>query len=544
MGQYIAGLYLRLSKDDGTDAESASIQTQKTMLTRYCRDNGISIYDYYIDDGFSGTNFNRPRFNDMLADIEANKINCVITKDLSRLGRNYLQTGMYIEVYFPEHGVRYISLNDGVDTLSSANMDITPFKNLINDMYAKDISKKIKSAIIARQKQGKYMGTKAPYGYLKDHNDHNHLIIDERYAPVVRRIFALAKEGLGISRIRRVLTADRIPRPAAVAYEQGFDYMDRNQYGNYLEDEENRYTWSNNSVRDILRNPVYAGHIAGQKRPKRSMKTDKRYRPGSEKYFVVENVHEPIIPPEEWELVQQLITSRRIERKNEKYDNIFSGLIKCGTCGYAMSASHANRRKRPEVIDCVTYTCNNYRTYGKEACSKHTLEARDLHDSVLADIRKHAKMALENDDKFIKSIINKLNLTSQKENKAANRELKKAKSRLSELDKLFAKLYEDRVAEKITERNYERLSANYEIEQTELENRIIELEAAMRKNKLELSNAEDFVDTIKEYAEITELTAPLLNTLIDKITVNEAEVVNGEKVQTIHIYYKFVGSLE
>ncbi|MGN0182453.1 MAG: recombinase family protein, partial [Candidatus Ornithomonoglobus sp.] len=442
MGQYIAGLYLRLSKDDGTDAESASIQTQKTMLTRYCRDNGISIYDYYIDDGFSGTNFNRPRFNDMLADIETNKINCVITKDLSRLGRNYLQTGMYIEVYFPEHGVRYISLNDGVDTLSSANMDITPFKNLINDMYAKDISKKIKSAIIARQKQGKYMGTKAPYGYLKDPNDHNHLIIDERYAPVVRRIFALAKEGMGIAKIRRVLTADKIPRPAAVAYEQGFDYMDRNQYGNYLEDEENRYTWSNNSVRDILRNPVYAGHIAGQKRPKRSMKTDKRYRPGSEKYFVVENVHEPIIPPEEWELVQQLITSRRIERKNEKYDNIFSGLIKCGTCGYAMSASHANRRKRPEVIDCITYTCSNYRTYGKEACSKHTLEARDLHDAVLADIRKHAKMALENDDRFIKSIINKLNLTSQKENKAANRELKKAKSRLSELDKLFAKLYD------------------------------------------------------------------------------------------------------
>jgi len=406
MGQYTAGLYLRLSKDDGTSQESASIQTQKTMLTRYCRDNGIIIYDYYIDDGYSGTNFDRPRFKNMLSDIEDGRINCVITKDLSRLGRNYLQTGMYIEVFFPEHGIRYISLNDGVDTLSSSNMDITPFKNLINDMYAKDISKKIKTAIIARQKQGKYMGVKAPYGYLKDPLDHNHLIVDERYAPVVRRIYALAKEGLGISKIRKILTDEKIPRPVAVAVKDGCTVRS-NQYGDYLDDEEKIYTWSNNSVRDILRSPVYAGHIAGQKRPKRTMKTDKRFRPGNDKYFVVKNVHEPIVDPDDWELVQRLITSRRKVRKpeNKKYDNIFSGLVKCGTCGYAMNPSAANRRKRPDVIDCMTFTCNNYRVFGKTACTSHTIEARDLHESVLDDIRRQAKIAVENEDEFIKSII-------------------------------------------------------------------------------------------------------------------------------------------
>ena len=201
MGQptvYNTALYLRLSKDDGTDAESSSIQTQKEMLTRYARDNGFVPFSIYCDDGFTGTNSNRPDFQRMLTDIENGKINCVITKDLSRLGRNYLETGGYTEIFFPSHGVRYIALTDGVDTERSATMDITPFKNLLNDMYAQDISKKVKSALLTRQKQGKFIGTKAPYGYIKDPADKNHLLIDERYAPIVRRIYKMAKDGMGI----------------------------------------------------------------------------------------------------------------------------------------------------------------------------------------------------------------------------------------------------------------------------------------------------------------------------------------------------------
>lgn len=209
--RYNTALYLRLSKDDGTDSESSSIQTQKEMLTRYCRENGFAISEIYVDDGWSGTNSNRPSFQRMLSDIEDGKINCVITKDLSRLGRNYLETGGYTEVYFPEHNVRYIAVTDGVDTAKGSTMDITPFKNLLNDMYAQDISKKIKSSLLIRQKQGKFIGVKAPYGYVKDPADKNHLLIDERFAPTVRYIFQMAKDGVGMVQIARRLTAEKIP---------------------------------------------------------------------------------------------------------------------------------------------------------------------------------------------------------------------------------------------------------------------------------------------------------------------------------------------
>ena len=268
--RYNTALYLRLSKDDGTDSESSSIQTQKEMLTRYCRENGFAISEIYVDDGWSGTNSNRPSFQRMLSDIEDGKINCVITKDLSRLGRNYLETGGYTEVYFPEHNVRYIAVTDGVDTAKGSTMDITPFKNLLNDMYAQDISKKIKSSLLTRQKQGKFIGVKAPYGYVKDPADKNHLLIDDRFAPTVRYIFQMAKDGVGMVHIARRLTAEKIPRPVAAAAEN-FGCYDR-----YITTDESAYKWSMGSVREILRNPVYKGAVRGQKRPTISLKSHKR----------------------------------------------------------------------------------------------------------------------------------------------------------------------------------------------------------------------------------------------------------------------------
>ena len=303
--KYNTALYLRLSKDDGTMSESSSIQTQKEMLTRYCRENGFAISQIYIDDGWSGTNTNRPSFQRMLSDIEDGKINCVITKDLSRLGRNYLETGSFTEIYFPEHNVRYIAVTDGVDTAKGSTMDITPFKNLLNDMYAQDISKKVKSSLLTRQKQGKFIGTKSPYGYIKDPADKNHLLIDERFAPTVRYIFSLAKDGMGMVQISRRLAKEKIPRPVVAAAEE------MECYDRYLTTEESAYKWSVGSVREILRNPVYKGAICGQKRPKISLKSGKRKPVKSAGTFVVEGMHEPIIEPEEWELVQRMITSRK-----------------------------------------------------------------------------------------------------------------------------------------------------------------------------------------------------------------------------------------
>lgn len=544
MGQpkiYNTALYLRLSKDDGTDNESSSIQTQKEMLTRYCRENGFIIADYYIDDGYSGKNFERPSFKRMISDIEDGKINCVITKDLSRLGRNHIETSLYIEMYFPEHGVRYIALTDNVDTDSGAAMDITPFKNLLNDMYIQDISRKIKSAIITRQKQGKFIGTKAPYGYQKDPADRNHLIVDERYAPVVRRIYAMARDGMGIQQIKKALRAEKIPRPAVAAAEN-FDHFEK-----YFPTKESEYAWSMGSVREILQNPVYKGAIRGQKRPKISFRSEKRKSRGDAETFVVEGMHEPIIDPEEWELVRRLVTSRKrtISPNVKPYNNIFSGLIKCADCGYAMSTARIHQTWRDEDINLnYEYYCNSYRTEGKAACTSHRIRASELHRVVLEDIKRLASEALNDDKGMLENIAQSLGNTEENEIRRAEKDIKKAQKRLNELDKLFAKLYEDNVNGDISDRNYKQLSATYEREQAELENKIGELNAQLRASSQNDENATNFVDLIKEYSDITELTQALLNTLIDRIEIHEPKEIDAEYVQLIDIYYKFVGMID
>ena len=538
--KYNTALYLRLSKDDGTMNESSSIQTQKEMLTRYCRENGFAISKIYIDDGWSGTNTNRPSFQRMLSDIEDGKINCVITKDLSRLGRNYLETGSFTEIYFPEHNVRYIAVTDGVDTAKGSTMDITPFKNLLNDMYAQDISKKIKSSLLTRQKQGKFIGTKAPYGYVNDPADKNHLLIDERFAPIVRYIYKLAKDGIGITQIARRLTKEKIPRPVIAAAEE-LECYDR-----YITTEESSYKWTMGSVREILRNPVYKGAIRGQKRPKISLKSEKRKPAQSAGTFVVEGMHEAIIDPEEWELVQRLITSRKKVRKVDvQYDNIFSGLVKCADCGFALTYVRAHRNWNSEnILANYDYQCNNYRMEGKSVCTQRRITALNLYNAVLADIKRLANEALGDDKQMISSIAERLGKAEKDTVRQAERELKRANKRLSELDRLFAKLYEEHINGKVSERNYNSLSAAYETEQTELESRISELNSVIKAERENGENAENFVDLIKQYADIDELTQALLNTLIDRIEVHEPEDVDGEFIQKLDVYYKFVGRLD
>ena len=461
--QYKVALYCRLSKDDGTNAESASIATQKEILTQYVKQQGWHLAKIYVDDGFSGVNFNRPDFQRMIKDIEAGLIDCVITKDLSRLGRNYLDCGLYLEVFFPEHNVRYIAVNDGVDTLNKTAMDITPFRNILNEMYSADVSVKVKTAKRARFNQGKYLATSAPYGYLKDPKDKNHLIIDDKTSPIVKKIFSLAVEGQGIGRIRKYLNNNKILRPAAVAIENGANY-DR-----YFEDNpDNRYIWSENSVRSILRCAVYAGNITGYKRPAVSMKSKKRPSRKPEEWEVIMNTHEGIVSQKDFDLVQGLMTSRRRD-KGTGYDNVLVGVMKCADCGYAMRASSANRRKRADIIDCIQYTCNNYGRYGNVNCTAHTIEARDLINAITADINRHAEMAIANDEKLVQRLQQKLSSISNDDMKSHQKEQRKLKKRLAELDKFFANLYEDRVMEKITERNFSLMSQKYETEQFEIE---------------------------------------------------------------------------
>ncbi len=537
---YNAAIYCRLSKDDGfSDRDSSSIENQRDMLTRFCTDNGIIIHDYYVDDGYSGTNFDRPAFKKMIEDIESGHVNCVITKDQSRLGRNHLETGYFMEVYFKEHNVRYIAVGDNVDTLNASTMDIAPFRNLLNDMYAKDISKKVKTAIITKQKQGKFFGQKAPFGYMKDPDDKNHLLIDERYAPVIRRIFDMyLDEFMGCRAIAGKLTEEKIPRPCVAAVEHS------QQYESYAQSDNGKYRWSAYQISNIIRNPVYAGNMRGQFRPTKGIRSSKKYSPGQFS-FVVNNTHEPIVPQERWDLAQEILSSHRRDKVDGGYVNIFTGILRCADCGHMLTMSQNKKSKSPgDPIDKANFSCSEYRAFGKNACSSHYIRARDLHDAVLADIRRLAKYAVEHDDGMIIEILSKLRTDKSDDTKAKERELRKAKKRLSELDRMFSSLYEDKVKGNISEHNYKQLAASYETEQQQLESLISTNEESLRNTKAEHENADQFVELIKEYAGIEELNASVIHALIDKILVHECEVVNGEKIQKIEIYYKFVGRFD
>ena len=534
---YEVGMYCRLSKDDGTDNESASIATQKSILTDYVKKQGWHLAKTYVDDGYSGTNFQRPSFQNMIKDIENGLINCVITKDLSRLGRNYLDCGLYLEVFFPEHNVRYIAVNDGVDTLNKPAMDITPFRNILNEMYSADVSVKIKSAYRARFQQGKFMGTTAPYGYVKDPADHNHLLIDDKVAHVVREIFDLALAGNGIAKIRKHINKQHILRPAAYAVEQGATGYERYFEGN----EENRYIWSENSVRGILRSPIYAGNLAGYKRIAANMKSKKRPSKLPEEWEVIPDTHEGIVTQEEFDTVQQLITSRRLPENKGGFENIFAGVIKCADCGYAMRAMSANRRKRPDIIDCVQYSCNNYGRYGNIMCTAHSIEARDLFNAVLTDINRFADMAV-NDEKAVRAIEKRLTETDHSRAKALEKEQRKLNKRLAELDRLFSSLYEDKVMERITERNFEMMSGKYQKEQLEIVARLKEVTETLGDSYEKSQGVRDFLSLIRNYQGIKELDATIINALIDKILVSEREkLADGTVRQEIKIYYKFIG---
>jgi hypothetical protein len=383
------------------------------------------------------------------------------------------------------------------------------------------------------------MGTTPPYGYIKDSTDHNQLIIDERVAPVVSKMFELAMDGYGIPKIRHWLNNQQnILRPAAYAVEQGYTGFER-----FFDDnEESRYVWSENSVRQILRSPIYAGHLTGYKRPAISLKSSKRPSRLPEEWETVKNTHEGIVSQEVFDTVQSLITSRRSTNKSG-FDNIFAGIAKCADCGYQLSAASANRRKRPELLDCIVYWCGNYTRYGNSSCSSHTIEARDLFEAVLADIKHHSSLAL-NDPKAHKTIQKKLNDMSSNEAKTHERERRKLTKRIAELDKLFSALYEDKVMEHISERNFKIMSEKYEKEQIESESRLREIDSELSAKGISDKNVNEFFNIISTYDGISELTAATINALIERITVSERKKNgNGEIEQQITIEYKFVGSL-
>ena len=533
--KYVAGLYCRLSKDDGNSVESMSIWSQKVMLKQYAESNGIAIYDYYVDDGYSGTNFERPSFKKMITDIENGKINCVITKDLSRLGRNYLQSGAYIEMYFPQKNIRYIAITDGIDTLNSNQNDIMPFKNILNEMYAKDTSKKVKSAIQSRMREGTYIGSKAPFGYLKDPNNKRRLIIDEKTKPIIELIYKLCLEGKGTQLISQELMRRKIPRPSAFV---------ENAEKLYGLTEENKYQWSHRMVLNVLRDPVYCGNMARNKRPTLSFKNSKRmYIPKSD-YIYARNTHEGIVSEEIWEQVQTMIDKRKCNnKKGLYYDNIFQGLVRCPKCGYALTPKTDYRLKKKELIDFVHFSCSTYKKYGVNACSSHRIEARDLYNIVLEDIQYHGSMALSAKEDFVEKIIEKIEVEKIDEGKELSNKLELKKNQLAELDRSYEQLYEDRLEGNITERNFNLMNVSISKKQDKLIEEIKVLEGDIEVSFETEDNYKKFMDNISKYAKIKSLNRYILNQIIDKIYVYDKEEIDGQISQKVEIHYKFIGKL-
>lgn len=519
-------LYCRLSKDDMVQGDSESIKTQKAMLTQYAKEHGFLVAEVYVDDGWSGLNFDRPSFNRMLDDIEAGKIDVVITKDLSRLGRDHLKVGHFTEIYFPMKNVRYIAVNDGVDT-ANKNNDIAALKNVMNEFYSRDNSRKIRSSIRARAKAGLYRCSFNPIGYLKAPDNHNKLIVDVETAWIVKRIFELANAGMGMHKIATQFRREQVSCPSWWLHSRG-----EKDYSKRFENPENKYEWSHTVIRNIISNPLYLGHSV-------MCKTESIFKVGKSKkvpeaeQIRVENTHEPLVSQEIFDGANAKILSRRRDT-TDNFVSPFSGLVKCGTCGKALGLRYWGK-DRHHIYVCTTYA------HDTKACSDHRIYYEDLYNAVLADIQYHARLAYEDRDKAV-ALAMKMNAKADgNKGKSNESKLKQAKKRYDEVTRLFDRLYEDSLSGRISNDNFTRLIDKYQTEQEQLLGQIQNLENALQEVKDSQTNAVQWAALMADYVGIRELTAENLNLLVERIEVFDRTETDGEAEQVIRICYRFGG---
>ena len=453
-----AAVYVRLSKEDGDKIESDSITSQKDILSEFVNHkDDIKISDFYIDDGWSGANFERPAFSRMMSDIYAKKVNCVIVKDLSRFGRNYADSSRYIDDIFVKLNIRFIALNSGVDTIcehtNPATQCITVgIQNVINESYIANTSVSIRGALDINRKQGKFIGSFATYGYLKDPDDHHKLVIDDEAAEVVRTIFKWFIEGKSVIGITKSLNSLGIPNPSEYKRQKGFNYKHTNKNNDGL--------WCDSTVRRMLKNQMYIGNMVQGKNTNLSYKIKKCRAKPKDEWIIVESTHEPIIDKEVFYRVQEQIKSRRRQTK-EKATPIFAGLVKCADCGWSMRFGTNKTNKTPYSY----YACSYYGQFGKGNCSMHYIRYDVLYQAVLERLQYWAKAVQQDEEKVLNKIQKAGNAERIREKKKKASTLKKAENRQNEIDRLFAKMYEDRACEKITERNFVMLSSKYQKEQ-------------------------------------------------------------------------------
>lgn len=529
---YKAALYCRLSVDDGNFGGSVSIETQKILLEQYCKDHKITDYKFYCDDGCSGTNFDRPSFKKMLSDIDEGKINLVIVKDLSRFGRNYVEAGMYVQ-RFTDSNIRFIAADDNYDSLVNSDDLLFPIKNVVNEMYARDVSKKTKAAKKAKARDGQFIGSKAPFGYKIDPNDRHHLIVDEPAAQVVKRIFRLASEGVGYNKMAKIFREEKVLTPIAYFNLNNPDYFKSDYW-------RKEFDWHVTSIRAILNNEVYLGKLVYGKQRNKSMKSKEKVRNPKEDWIVVENCHEPIITQELWDTVHKILNAKHRPAKAGEVQ-MFAGLLYCSDCGHCLTYS---QKQRKDGSYHGAYSCWMYKTHGKEYCASHYITFDTIYELVLIDIQRNLFQYRKNTDKFKSILSRKYQSDSQKQAEQITLEYEQKQKRCEELDKIISRLYEDNVLGRIGDERYESMSQSYELEQVEIKKALPILKSKIDELKRQSDCADNFINVIKKYTIIDKLDAAILNELIDKIVVHHKEQAeDGRRFQQIEIYYRFVGKL-
>ena len=527
----ITAIYCRLSRDDDLAGDSNSIIHQKDMLTRYARERNFPNVSVYSDDGWSGTNFERPDWKRLISDIEAGKVGIVLVKDLSRVGRDYLRVGFYTEVTFPQNGVRFIAVNNGVDSANQSENDFTPFLNIMNEWYARDISKKRRISNKIKGNAGEPMG-QPPYGYIKDPNDPKHWIVDDEAAQVVRRVYSMTLEGFGTEQIATQLEKDGVLTPRVYWLTKGIKRPGKGK-------QQPPTKWNSSTITKILSLQEYCGDILNFKTYSKSYKNKKRIDNDRENWVVFQNVHEAIIERAVYEQVQQKRGKIRKRRTNNGEHNMFSGLLVCADCGSNLHF-HFNQGN-PEI---KYFNCSNYKGNRGTCTSTHYVRVDFLEEVVLGEIRRLTKFASLYEDEFVKAVIGHSQQAEQTDRKLKEKELRTLLARDEELDGLFERIYEDNVSGKLSDDRFAKMSRRYEDEQKELSEKIKKLRSEIEKQSSRSMTTDMFIGLVRKYTRARKLTPRMLNELVEKIEVFNAEKIDGVWEQRLRIHYNCVGTIE
>ena len=530
----ITALYERLSRDDELQGESNSITNQKAFLEDYARRNNFQNIRHFTDDGVSGTTFDRKGFQSMIAEVEAGKVATIIVKDMSRFGRDYLKVGFYTEVMFKDKDVRFIAVNNGIDSDKQSDNDFTPFLNIMNEWYARDSSRKIQAIFKSRMEKGLRCSGSVPYGYRRDPEDKQHLIVDEELAAVVRRIFQMVIDGYGVMSIADALTADKVMIPSAYAKCN----CPENNHSKGFHDP---YRWSATTVGYILEKREYMGHTVLGKTISQNYKTKKRRKAEPEELMIFKNTHEAIVDEETWELAHRLRKTVRKPSYPDRPANPLTGLVYCADCGRKMTHRQPSPTKKKVYDADDAYVCGSYRQLTRD-CTMHFIKTSALQDLILSAIREVSAFVHSDEKEFLHLVREETDAGIEKEIKEQKKRLHKAEKRIAELDILIKKLYEGNAIGRIPDKHFDRMLADYDREQSELEQTVSELQQAIATQAQDYESPQKFVALVKRYTDFSELTAPMLNEFIEKVIVHEATGDRAHRKQKVDIYFNFIGN--